>query len=218
MRYLLIIVIVTLIGCVSPVAKLTPHLSLDNQEKVNIEDKRDVKKLRGEFLSNLITSCDYGVERLGEDRTEPLRLELLADVLSSKYGNMFSGKSVKVYSFDVYSNRAIIFRHIAFGSAGVQGELMKLATEPFFDDCALDSSLGAYTKEEVTTPYSPIIILFDVEYDKQRVQTRTVFSPEEEFMGQYNSPDGADALYRAIETAIDDMVLELGAVTAQSTK
>ncbi|RXJ74866.1 hypothetical protein CS022_01290 [Veronia nyctiphanis] len=215
MRVLCLVLILMLSGCVNRVANLSNHLSLEPNEPLIINDERERDSLKGEFLSNLITSCDYGVERLGEDKIEPLRLEILNDLLSNKYSQTFSGEIISVFEFDIYSNRAVVFRHIAYGSAGVEGELMRLAVEPFFNDCPLESSIGAYTKEEASTPYSPIIIWFDVQHNGQRVKTRTVYSPEEEFMGQYHSPEGADALYKAIETAVDDLVIELGTVTAK---
>ncbi|TAP34404.1 hypothetical protein EYR97_12675 [Alteromonas sp. KUL42] len=89
-----------LVGCVS-----FQPTQLDVQPSTNVLleviDKRPLDQKETEMLSYLITSCDYGIQRLGDEWTTPDKVEFL----KSHIGRLFpNAKSLVIDNFVIYNN------------------------------------------------------------------------------------------------------------------
>jgi hypothetical protein len=71
---------------------------------VQIIDVREEAEKQFENMSYLVTSCSYGIWRIGDAQIVPDRVAYLADQLGKKAPDKVQGKSITLSKFDVFNN------------------------------------------------------------------------------------------------------------------
>ena len=102
MKNYAVLMVVTFIlsGCVSFQPTQLDMQSLTNNDLV-VTDKRPQNQKETEMLSYLITSCDYGIQRLGDEWTTPDKVKFL----KAHIGRLFpNAKNLVIDNFVVYNN------------------------------------------------------------------------------------------------------------------
>jgi len=187
-------------GCATQVAVLQGFEPSDNNAGLTIVDARPAAEKTSEHLSRLITSCDYGIDRLGDEATQPAKMALLQHDLVRLLGDRAKGMTISVSHYTVHINKSRQLRKSVFRpNEGLIKDLM----EPIGKDCPREKMTGGwYTASEVSTPHSPVIIEITANVDGKAHAVRTVYSPPEMF-GIIQAPAAARMIFQAIRQAND---------------
>jgi hypothetical protein len=134
-------------------------------------------------LSLLITRCEYGILRLGDDRTKPTRLEVLQSDLIDRLGDVITGKTLTVQRYTIFRNDSVNLRNNVYSNQQgiVAGVMRRMGT-----DCPKEKvSGGWYAAEEVTTQMPPYIAELEATLDGTPHSVRVVFSLEPPKSGSF---------------------------------
>ncbi|MGW8157403.1 MAG: hypothetical protein ACWGKN_02600 [Desulfoprunum sp.] len=85
----------------------------------SIIDSRPEQEKKGEVLSMLVSSSNYGIYRIGDSQLIPDRITFLKDKLEAAPGGKLQGKAVTVTHFEILNNLQKHLRSsVAFGAVG----------------------------------------------------------------------------------------------------
>lgn len=106
MKYLLILTLIMSVGCATlkpaqlpPVAKASDNLV--------VKDLRGENQRTTEMLSYLVTSCSYGIQRLGDEWSSPEKVQYLSSVIGSE---LPAAKELVITDFVTYMNMQHMLR------------------------------------------------------------------------------------------------------------
>lgn len=170
----------SLTGC-SPLRVNLRHDELRPSSRFEWRDARPVDQKGSGWESVLITSCAYGAYKIGDDKYTPDRVAVLRSDLERALGTELTGRRVVLTAYTVHLNRAARLR----GGVGAthKGLIPALLNDVSVHGCAPDDLEGGYSGNENTTPFSPLIVVIDLEVDGKRIHTRWVASAAEEMGG-----------------------------------
>jgi len=177
------------------VAILGSRPQTDPSVEFRVIDARPPADQKNGFLNDLAVDCDYGVYKLGDDRTDPPRMAYLHDYLVNLLGKQLHGKSLEVTRYTMYINRASIW--VAELRAKSRGgpDLPDKVKPVMGSRCPPEKMHGGYYADsEVTTTFSPVIIEIEATYDGRKLRVRSVYSPTRELPARNDShpEDGAE--------------------------
>lgn len=106
MKYLLILTLIMSVGCATLKPAQLPSVAKANDTLV-VKDLRGEKQSKTEMLSYLVTSCLYGIQRLGDEWSTPGRVQYLSDVVSAELPDK---KELVITDFVTYMNMQHMLR------------------------------------------------------------------------------------------------------------
>lgn len=186
-------------GCATNVVEMPDFKPAAADKRVNIVDARPDIEKKSEFLSLLITQCDYGIRRIGDEVTRPSRIELLQSDLSQALGQGIHGKSLRLTHYTIFLNMGATLRRNTYGTnSGLVTSIM----EGMGSRCSREQTSGGwYASSELTAPYSPIIIEISVLVDGVEKSIRMVYSPAKELDMKFSDPLAGKTLFDAMRKA-----------------
>lgn len=118
-----------------------------------------------------ITSCDFGVVRLGDEWTVPSKMTLLRRDLEDAFGNRLAGVTLTVTRYRMFRNQYVQMHQAATSGLPPLGAAIgeALLTPSGCPD-------GAYKASEVTLPGPPFIVEIAVTFEGREIAVRTVHS------------------------------------------
>lgn len=195
--------LLVLSGCANQIARLDGYEKNENGSILSVVDERPKEERESEILSLLVSSCDYGIRRLGDDITVPDKIELLKTDLVNQL-DLIDKQTIYIKHYTVYFNK----------SRALHGSMSKISTGMIPDilnsmgsECPEEkTTAGWYSGTDVTTPYSPIIIDMDVVFNRRKYLVRSVYSPSFEIKGAFGEPIAAKTLFAALRVATNKLV------------
>jgi len=188
---------------------------------LKITDARPAEQQASDYtqLSHWVSSCSYGIYRLGDSATSPGKLELLKIDLEKSLGGQLNDKTLIVSSYVMYLNaRQEMLKGNAFGNYATGGLIGSLMVGSFESDCTKEATPeGWYDPSEANAKASPVIVLISASIDGDNYAVRVVFSPSKP-IGL--SPEGdagtayANVLHRANMSLADKIRTRLELATA----
>jgi hypothetical protein len=150
---------------------------------VSVADARKASELKTGTLSNWITSCDYGIRRLGDDGEGPPKLVLLKQDLDAALPAALAGKTLTISKYAVFVNVSAALRRGTYGSnPGIVGAVMS----GMGSNCSREGTTdGWYGATEVTSVFSPIVVEVEATLDGKAFSARIVYSPDYETEGEF---------------------------------
>lgn len=194
-------------GCVSQTAVLSGYTQPSAAAPFTLVDSRPAAEREAKIMSLLITSCNYGVRRVGDKNSVPDRVTLLSDDLNTAMGQQLAGKSVVLNRYGVYFNHAQVLRN---GAAKANPGLIVDALKNVGSRCKREEmEAGWYEPDDVTTPYSPFIVEVTLTVDGKTYEVRSVYSPDKEVIPGWGDPDASAALFAAMKKANEKVIASL---------
>ncbi|GHD64497.1 hypothetical protein [Jeongeupia chitinilytica] len=172
----LLLASLVLSGCASQQPVMLANTS-PAATRFTLEDRRlDVEKTN-EMLSYLITSCDYGITRIGDSRTDPDKVAVLKSDLQALAGDRLEGRHLKLQSYTVHLNNAVMLKQqvgsFSGAYAGLLGSGLFMAMTEI--GCSKDQvSGGWYTADEVSNAWPPVIAEATLSVDGASYRSRVV--------------------------------------------
>ncbi len=194
-------------GCATQVAVLQGFEPSANDTSLTVVDARPAQEKTSEHLSRLVTSCDYGIDRLGDEATQPARMRLLQHDLVRLLGDKAKGMTVTVSSYTVHVNNARLLRTMVYGTnQGLIADMM----EKMGKECPREKMTGGwYAAAEVNSQYSPVIVEITAQAGGKTHTVRTVFAPAEMVGVSIQAPKTADVIFRAMRKATDTLAAQI---------
>ena len=192
------VAILFLAGCATKPAVLEGFQDHPSPIDLKIIDSRPADDKESEWLSLIVTSCDYGIRRWGDETTIPPKLTLLRRDLEDTLNNQLSNATITVSKYAIFFNGSAGLRHTVYsGSIGIVPAIM----ESMGSNCSKEETTGGwYAASEVTNSHSPIVIEIEAAFEGKNYNVRTVYSPEEE-LPVTGGLESASALFAAIHKA-----------------
>ena len=166
-----------------------------------IVDARVEQDKQSERLSGLITSCDYGIYRVGDDQISPGRLDLLKRDLASTMGDRLTNHTLTISRYDIfYNNREaqleVLTRWFPWWPDGPR-DPSRIVMMTMMGNCSkADMTGGWYQRSEAPNATSPVIVEIEASLDGKPYTVRSVYSPETDYIGA--TPGLAfDAMHKA---------------------
>jgi hypothetical protein len=186
---------------------LTPG-AVPAQDTVNFKvvDSRAEDDKKQKMLSYSITSCSYGIQRLGDKKTPP-RIDVLREDLVRIKGAALEGKTLDVSSYHIFFNNSATLRGVVYGSnPGLIADLMKTHGA----ECPREKMKGGwFDYVELTAPYSPLIVEMVASLDGQPHTVRVLYSLSRELPGNFKKPEDAQDLLVVMHKAAEALATQL---------
>ena len=223
----------TLGGCATSTKYALERQAATAYPHINVVDMRSPEQKRAEVMSMSITSCWYGVYRVGDEQTEPPRLPYVASALAAKLGPDFAGKTLRIETLEVFNNWQAVLRPSSLGTdptgaayglstpttvGGAAGNAIGVgvAAAILASACRVDSPQLAVDRNPSNFP--AVIVNYDVTLDSHRAKGTVV----------QLDPQGADAnvggkfvserVQRAMSAAVDAIGQELQLASLKSSQ
>lgn len=175
-------------------------------ENFTVVDQRVDAEKKQKILSLIITSCDYGVYRLG-DKKAPGRFDALHDDLARLKGAALAGKSLQVSRYNIYFNNAATLRGMV--GAQYQGVLMDWLKEKGTHCPREKTSGGWFDASELTAPFPPLIVDLETTLDGVSRTVRVVHTPSLVTMGAFKKPEEQAEVTAAMRKAAEALAAQL---------
>ncbi|GLQ87320.1 hypothetical protein [Dyella flagellata] len=185
-RYIAVLLMLACTGC-APVKVNVPDIA--KSDSLQVTDMRPASEKEKKLFSLLITSKEYGVVRMGDDKLSPPPVRLLQYQAFQKFGRGDHQPNVIVHHFVIYMNARSQLRSGAVGAAvgGMVGAMIanaiadhdtssqtRMVDEKSFDNIPDEYERGLYNSSENSDKGSVYIIYVDTDIDGKRVFTRTI--------------------------------------------
>ncbi len=202
-----------LAGCATPnyPAPVAPgYAERPPSPELTLTDDRPKDEIVTDTGSVWITSCDFGLMRLGDDITVPPKLGLLRRDLEDALGPRLRHATLAVHHYKLFLNAVVAAQ--AFATNGGLGEkIVGSIMEP--GQCPD----GFYTASEVANKFPPFIVEIAVTLNGRDYKARIVSSPPLQLsMGipgpalqAVHTPDGAAALFAALNKANAELIRQI---------
>lgn len=185
-----------------------PAAADDAPAGVTLVDARKADERKTETLSSWVTSCDFGIRRLGDDGEGPPKLDLLKQDLDAALNGQLSGKTMTISRYEAFENVSAARRRMVYGNGvGVVGAVMS----GMGSNCSREGTAdGWYGAGEVNSVFSPIVVEIEAMLDGKPFSARVVFSPDYETEGEFGErlwsgghykPEAIAALVHALHQA-----------------
>lgn len=215
MKWLIIFAVVLLCAACSPVVVKINASDIKDAKLVRLSDVRPESERKQKIFSLLITSKEYGIVRVGDNKFTPSPITLLRDKVYKKFSVTGHLPKVVVYHFVIYANGAESLRRGAaaalcspgcglinallvdrFGDHDAQSQV-GLVNERTFESLSYDEYRRALylPDEDPAGSGSVYVVYIETKIDGKKVFTRTVVPSVK--------GSGRNALPEAVERAID---------------
>lgn len=206
-RYLLALCVLACTGCAPSVTKLNVK-DIASSDTFSVVDARPVSEKENKIFSLLISSKEYGIVRIGDNRLSPSAIRLLQHEAFQKYATGDRQPTLTVRHFVIYQNMRTQLRSGAVGAAiggalgGMVGNAVathdaSLRTSPI-DEMTFGGSeeylRGNYNAADNPDKASVWVIYIATDIDGRKVFTRTVASTKPH--------DDGDPFAEAVQQAI----------------
>ena len=199
--------LILLAGCAVKPAMLnitTPNANAGNKV-FKISDARPKKVKESEWLSLMITSCEYGIRRIGDTDSVPNKMEILERDLAEFAPDLLAGKSIQINHYTLHLNRALALRGQMNSMYG--GVIAKSMINV---GCKKDEvSAGWYEATDVSNVNSPIIVDLAANVDSKPVKLHFVYSPVVELTGGFGVKQADDELLHVFHMAAKNLIADL---------
>jgi hypothetical protein len=142
-----------------------------------------------------ITSCDFGLVRIGDDATLPPKLSILRRDLEDMLAGRLKSATLTVTRYRVYLNQRAVQENAATGGRPFDLAVTKILLTPH------GCTEGGYEMSEVTNTNSPFIVELAATFDGHEYSVRAVLSPDEEIRQGIGEPAAAAALFAVLRKA-----------------
>ena len=201
-----------LAGCISsPPATLSDFHEHPSSAGFTLIDNRPADDKTSETLSLLVTSCDYAIYRLGDDKTVPSKFVLLKQDLAEAIGGQLQGTTVTLNRYRIFLNSGAALRKTTLTpSEGYPGIIPSIIAG-MGSNCSKEETTGGwYAASEVTTPNSPLIIEIESTIEGKSYAIRTVSSPKIDVnYFHLNDAGVASELFSAIRKADAALIAQI---------
>jgi hypothetical protein len=141
-----------------------------------LRDTRPAEDKKTYHHSLMITSCNYGVRRIGDADISPPPLEQLRASLAASLGEGIAGKEIEVRRYHLDVNTA------AHTRGRMKDEHKGLVADVMLGmgaGCAREKmEAGWFEASEVSTANAPLIVEMQIVVDGQALDVRSVYSPD----------------------------------------
>jgi hypothetical protein len=169
-------------------------------------DERPEQDKKSKTGSYMITSCNYGVLRIG-DKKMPDRFAALRTELAAIAGAPLDGKTLHVPLFNVYVNQSVGLRKMA--DENFDGALANAMINRG-SSCPREKMDGGwFGGTEVSTLHSPLIVEMRVLIDGQAHDVRVVHSPTTALGGALRKPAELQELDAALRKTVQALATQL---------
>jgi hypothetical protein len=212
MKKLIVAVLAMICAACSPVATKVNVPDIAKSNSLSVSDVRPADEKERKIFSLMITSKEYGIIRVGDEKLSPSPVRLLQHQVFEKWGGAEHAPVVSVYHFVVYSNAKSQMRSGAIGAGlgGMIGAMIGnsladhdiMAKTEVTDDATFDKAStdeyqhGLFTGGENPEKASVYIVYIETDINGKKVFTRTLF-PMEKHGDQ-------DPLVGAVQAAINN--------------
>jgi hypothetical protein len=187
--------------------------SATERAPIQVVDQRPADELKTSWLSLMITSCEYGIRRVADEKGAPSRLDGLRADLEAALGAPLAGKTITVTRYGSYFNTGAYNRGVTYSKFG--GLIPDLMSTMGSKCAREDTKAGWYQGSEVTNISSPIIVELTASVDGKSYETRSVYSPETELNPFFSKDKNAPAaLGAALKKANAALIAQISADVA----
>ncbi|MBV9993229.1 MAG: hypothetical protein JOZ72_18300 [Alphaproteobacteria bacterium] len=174
-----------------------------------ITDARPEKDKTSEVLSYWATACDYGIYRIGDERTVPPKLVFLRRNLEDALGARLKGAALTVTRYRVHINSRAQLRNQLNGMyTGVVPAMLDAAG----NGCTKDETSGGwFDASEVTTAFPPAIVEIEAAMAGKTYSVRAVYSTEGKNVDDAGTPELFNAMRKANAVLADQLAKDLPA-------
>jgi len=147
-------------ACAAPTAVLQGYQDVPSQANFTITDARPELDKTSEILSLWATSCQYGIYRLADTRSNPTRMVLLRSDLEAALGTRLRNRTLVVNQYRMFVNRRAPLRATVNGMYhGIVPSMLAQAGEgctkeqtgdAWFDASDTDATAAAIIKIQAT--------------------------------------------------------------------
>jgi hypothetical protein len=164
-----------------------------------ITDLRPAAEKGTQWLSYLITSCNYGVRQIGDRDLRVDRVASLQDALRDARAAELAGRTVTLLHYGIHVNNAEHARQQAADTFnhGNRGVMTTVGSH-----CRKEQmEAGWYAPGELASAYSPIIVEITLAIDGESHTVRSVYSPDREFDQRLRRPESVALVAAAMQQA-----------------
>jgi len=156
---ILLVFAVLFSGCATPTTYKISEDLVPEKVSFKLIDRRDESQKKSETMSYLLSSCWYGVFRIGDDQIVPDRLTVLAKELQDRLGRQLQDRTVIVFKFEIFNNAlAASMKQTPLGAAAITGA-----------GCE-----AAFPREENLRNVAAIVINFVIDVDGRKIEDKVV--------------------------------------------
>ena len=188
-------------GCANGVSTLADFQDTPTKVGLSLSDSRPVADKKSEILSLMVSSCVYGVRRLGDETTVPNRLVLLRHDLEDALGEKARDATVNVLRYTLYwsPNIGVQARWKHGEPQGLYGGQPGLLDKMTLgQDCREDQvgeSWAEPTREMIDK--APLVVIGELSMRGKTYSVRSVHVPVQNFSITEPSPEILTALRKA---------------------
>jgi hypothetical protein len=158
-------------ACAAPTAVLQGYQDVPSQANFAVTDARPDADKTAEILSLWVTSCQYGIYRLADTRSNPTRMVLLRSDLEAALGNRLHNRTLVVNQYKMFINRRAPLRATVNGQfTGVVPAMLAEAGE----GCTKEQTGDAWFDKSDTDAAAAIIIEVQATMDGKSYAVRSV--------------------------------------------
>jgi hypothetical protein len=188
---------------------------------LNIVDARPSQQRTEGYhqLSYWVTSCSYGIYRLGDAKGSPGKLDLLRTDLETALGDTIKGKTLTVSNYALYLNSGDTMRGTTFAITLFGGIVGSLWAPHIGSGCSSDETPeGGYDASEVSSDASPLIAQLTASLDGKSYSVRVVQTPSGDAITASDDAVQAYAaiLHRANQALADKIAGRFGPATEEA--
>jgi hypothetical protein len=162
-------------------------------EELVIVDLRPTEEKEGTGLAPLSGKCNDDVYRIADVASDPLKLDILKDELSSQLRMTEGRKTLTVLNWSIYYNKQVQKSGGGLSSVGIQGYAIpgKKKERRAGSKCPRAESAGGwYEGSEIHSVYFPLVSEFSGTFGGKPINVRVVYSPQVKVAGKFTG--GAD--------------------------
>jgi hypothetical protein len=196
---------VFLTGCVATNQIVPGYENRTSTQNFTIVDARPAVEKRTETLSFWTTSCDYGIARMGDDASEPPRLEILRQDIEKALGEKVANASMTVTHYTMYLNAGRQLRELNPYGHSLIGAIMT-------PTCSKEETkVGWYEASEIQNFNAPMIVEITAQFLGKEYSVRTVRSSDGTIVapGGFRNADQVSSVYGAMEKANQALITQL---------
>ncbi|HWA89688.1 MAG TPA: hypothetical protein VG889_06600 [Rhizomicrobium sp.] len=200
---------VSLTACKAPTMVLPGYQESASGTGFAITDARPEKDKTTEILSYWATACDYGISRVGDERTQPPKLVFLRRNLEDALGARLKGATLIVTRYRIHINARAQTRSQLNGMyTGIVPGMLAAAGEGCTKE---ETSGGWFDASEVTTPFPPAIVEIEAALNGKTYSVRSVYSSRGKDLDDAGTPELFNAMRKANAALVEQLARDLPA-------
>jgi hypothetical protein len=189
-------------ACAAPTAVLQGFQDTPSRANFTVTDARPDADKTSEILSLWATSCQYGIYRLADARSDPTRMVLLRSDLEAALGSRLRDKTLVVNQYRMYLNKRAPLRDTLNGTYhGVVPGMLAAAGE----GCTKEETGDAWFDTSDTDAKAALIVEIQVTLGAKNYTVRSVSG-----LVSADQSDDSHQIFGALRKANAALVEQLG--------